>query len=116
MWMTRRRMSGRKLAAALGVSQTYVSTRLTGATPMDLIDLERFASALDVEVADLLPPAKVREGRLITTASPQAERAHTSNDRSSRATGRPTLGGRPTPTAPDLSTLRVGRLRELTRP
>jgi len=116
VWMTRRRMSGRKLAAALGVSQTYVSTRLTGVTPMDLIDLERFASALDVEVTDLLPPARNREGRLITTASPAAEPGRTSNARSSRATGRPRLDGRPPRTTQDQSTVRPVRLRELTGP
>ena len=114
--LARRRTSGRKLAEQLGVSPSWVSYRLTGAQPIDLNDLARISAALDVDVTDLLPPARNREGRLITTASPQAERAHTSNDRSSRATGRPRLGGRPTPAAPDLSTVRVGRLRDLTRP
>jgi transcriptional regulator with XRE-family HTH domain len=51
--------SGKELAAAVGMSQSGMSARLTGATPIDLNDLERIARALDMEVADLLPtPAR----------------------------------------------------------
>lgn len=53
--LTRRRMSGRQLAAKLGVSQTWLSSRLVGNTPIDLNDLQRIAEALQVNPTDLLP-------------------------------------------------------------
>lgn len=55
-WMGKRRISGAQVARLLGVSQMWVSDRLRGATPINLNDLERIATALDVAVADLLPP------------------------------------------------------------
>jgi DNA-binding Xre family transcriptional regulator len=61
----RQRMSGRQLASKLGVSQTWMSTRLAGTTPIDLNDLERIAGILDVDVFELLP---AREGRVVTHA------------------------------------------------
>jgi transcriptional regulator with XRE-family HTH domain len=64
--MARRRVSGRQLAATLGVSQTWMSTRLAGSTPIDLNDLDKMARALNVEVVDLLPPS--REGRTVVIA------------------------------------------------
>ena len=57
-----RRMSGRQLAAQLGVSQSWMSTRLAGTTPIDLNDLERIAEIFDIDVMDLIPQ---REGKLI---------------------------------------------------
>lgn len=53
--MTRRRVSGRELARRLGVSQPWVSYRLTGETPITLADVEKIAAALDVPVSVLLP-------------------------------------------------------------
>lgn len=61
--MTRRRISGRHLASALGVSQTWVSSRLAGGTPIDLNDLQRIAGALNTPVAALLPPS-INDGLL----------------------------------------------------
>ncbi|WP_422751377.1 helix-turn-helix domain-containing protein [Micromonospora sp. WMMD1219] len=58
--LTRRRMSGRKLAQMLGVSPSWVSYRLTGQQPIDLNDLQRIADVLGVTVIDLLPAAMVR--------------------------------------------------------
>jgi len=64
--LARRRVSGRKLADQLGVSPSWVSYRLTGAQPIDLNDLERIASALNVEVIDLLPRGpRPSEGRTV---------------------------------------------------
>lgn len=54
--MTRKRVSGRRLAELLNVSPSWVSYRITGVTPIDLNDLERIAAVLEVAVADLLPP------------------------------------------------------------
>lgn len=64
--IARRRKSGRQLAAELGVSQTWMSTRLNGATPIDLNDLEKIATILNVEVSDLLP--RNTEGRVVVSA------------------------------------------------
>lgn len=49
------RISAAELARRAGMSQPYVSRRLTGAQPFDLADLERIASVLGVAILDLLP-------------------------------------------------------------
>ncbi len=77
--MARRRISGRQLAALLGASQTWVSSRLSGATPIDLNDLARIAEALGTYPSELLPRAT--EGRLITTAAPRGGTGSGTNDR-----------------------------------
>jgi transcriptional regulator with XRE-family HTH domain len=102
----RKRMSGRQLATKLGVSQTWMSTRLSGTTPIDLNDLEKIARVLDVEVTDLLPRSG---GGLITTASPQADHQTRTNARSPRLTGRPTLTGQPKRASERESTRRPAR-------
>lgn len=51
-----RRMSQRELARQLGVSQPWVQGRIAGETAITVADLERIAAALDVPLADLLPP------------------------------------------------------------
>lgn len=53
--MARRRINGVELARRLGVSQAWVSRRLSAETPFDVDDLERIARALDVEPAALIP-------------------------------------------------------------
>jgi len=53
--MIRRGVTGKQLAASLGVSSAWISYRLTGTQPIDLTDLERIAVALDVSVMDLIP-------------------------------------------------------------
>jgi DNA-binding Xre family transcriptional regulator len=55
-WMARRRVSGVKLAERIGRTQQYVSRRLNGDVAFDLDDLGHIAIALDVGIADLLPP------------------------------------------------------------
>lgn len=53
--LARRQLPGSALAAAVGKSEMYVSRRLRGDIPFDLIDLEQVAQFLGVAVADLLP-------------------------------------------------------------
>lgn len=73
--LARRRISGRHLAEATGMSQSAISARLTGATAIDLDDLQRIAAALDVRVLDLFPvevaeptPAVSTRPRVVTRA------------------------------------------------
>lgn len=73
--LTRRRMSGRQLAARLGVSQTWLSSRLVGSTPIDLNDLQRIAEVLQVTPADLLPSTtQAGHGRVTGNYRPAAPR------------------------------------------
>lgn len=53
--LARQRMSASALAKALGKSEMYVSRRLRGEMPLDLDDLERIASALEVNFVALMP-------------------------------------------------------------
>jgi transcriptional regulator with XRE-family HTH domain len=53
--MARRRMSGRQLAQRLGVSANWVSLRMSGAQTINLNDLDRIATVLEVQAVDLLP-------------------------------------------------------------
>lgn len=56
-----RNLNATQLAERAGMTQPYISRRLTGATVFDVEDLYGIAEALDVEVAALLPtPAKTR--------------------------------------------------------
>lgn len=50
--MSRRRLSGTRLAAASGLSQSYMSHRLRDQAPFTLNDVEAICAALD---QDLLP-------------------------------------------------------------
>jgi transcriptional regulator with XRE-family HTH domain len=51
----RRRLSASALATRMGVTQRYISRRLTGETPLDVNDLAEIAAALDVTITDLIP-------------------------------------------------------------
>lgn len=53
--LARRRVTQSELAAAVGVSNAWVSVRLSGKQAIDLNDLESIAAAIDVPVYDLLP-------------------------------------------------------------
>src|SRR5262245_30870273 len=53
----RRRLSASALAIRMGVTQRYISRRLTGEAPLDLNDIEMIARVLDVEPAKLLTNA-----------------------------------------------------------
>lgn len=106
--LARRRMSGRQLAALLDVSQTWMSTRLKGTTPIDLNELSRIAAALNVEVAELLPRAN--EGRLITTGGALREKDRQLNVGKGTVAGQPRPNGHPKRTQPHPSTRRPVRL------
>lgn len=54
-WMGRRGVRQSQLARVLGENEQWLSTRLRGATPLNLNDLERIAQALAVNVVDFLP-------------------------------------------------------------
>lgn len=94
-WIGRRQTTGRKVAAKIGKSQTWVSTRTRGETEIAVNDLQLFAQALDVEVSALLPTGQ-------RTSLPKP----TVPDRAMRAAHLATAGcpNRPTPTAPNLTT------------
>ena len=53
--MARRGVAQMTLAAAVGVSQSGLSKRLRGHTPLDVNELLRIAAFLDVPVNDLIP-------------------------------------------------------------
>lgn len=107
--LARQRKSGRQLANALGASQTWVSSRLNGTTPIDLNDLARIAEALGIYAADLLP--RSTEGRLITTASNRHQAPPAPNGRSGNQPERPARTGHPSRTQAEESTRRPSRLR-----
>lgn len=52
-WQGRRRVSGVRLAAAIGKSQPYVSLRLSGKRPWNLNELEIIAETLGVDITML---------------------------------------------------------------
>jgi transcriptional regulator with XRE-family HTH domain len=60
--MVRAGVTGRELARRLGTSQTWVSTRLNGVTPLDLDDMQRIADALGVTIVELMQAAVRRTG------------------------------------------------------
>lgn len=107
--LARRRKSGRSLADDLGVSQTWMSTRLNGTTPIDLNDLERIAIALDVDVADLVLPTR-REGRFITAVGSDKESQVPVKSHKPHGPERSPLTSYPHTTAVGLSTRRPGRI------
>lgn len=60
--LARRRLSASELARRMGVTQRYISRRLTAEIAFDVDDLQHVASALGVAVTDLLP-ADARQPR-----------------------------------------------------
>lgn len=110
--MVRRGMTGVQLARRLGVSQPWVSYRLTGAQEIGTNDLERIAEALDVQIIDLLPRAVAEIPRTLGYAQTYVDLSHVTpavtpsrppDNRPRRGPGRP---GRPGPSA--TRTRRVG--------
>lgn len=53
--LARRRLSASELARRMGVTQPYISRRLTGDITISIDDLEKMADALEVEITALLP-------------------------------------------------------------
>lgn len=59
----RKRITGAALARSLGVSEAWVSYRLSGKQTIDLGDMERIAAALGVAPVELLPADIRRPGQ-----------------------------------------------------
>lgn len=102
-----RRMSGRQLAAELKVSQSWMSTRLAGTTPIDLNDLERIAGILDIEVWDLIPQ---REGKLIAVGGAARPQRAESKPWNLGAPNRPRPKGPRSRNTPSAVNRRTGRV------
>jgi transcriptional regulator with XRE-family HTH domain len=64
--LARRQISGKQLAAHLGISQFAVSRRLRGETPFTVDELTAIAEFLGVSLHDLLPGGE----RPIAAAAP----------------------------------------------
>lgn len=83
--LLRRGMSARDLAAKIGVKQAYISRRMTGEVPLNLDEIEAIATALGVDVLDLLrepqplPPLEPIQPRLIVRGG--ARRRYSDNAR-----------------------------------
>ena len=60
--MGRRRVTGKQVAAAIGVSQPQASARINGAVAWSVDDVYAVAALLDCKVADLLPDATRQYG------------------------------------------------------
>ena len=56
--MVRKRVNGAQMAQKLGKSAAWVSYRLNGIQPIDLVDLEMMADALGVKPAQLMPTSE----------------------------------------------------------
>jgi len=65
--LVRRRRSASDLARQIGMTQPYLSRRLTGEVALDLDDLQRIAGALEVDVRDLLPARGVNYASSLAT-------------------------------------------------
>ena len=95
------RVSGARIARALGKSEAWVSYRLNGKQPIDLLDLERICEVLGVRPADLVVRAE-RTGSLMnadsfTVANRPARDSFTPAKRpvDNRPSGGPPNGRRP---------------------
>ena len=103
--LARRRLSASELARRMGVSQPYISRRLTGDTALDIDDLEQIAGILGMEIADLFP----MPGRVITTyATGRANDRQVTREYPGVA-DRTRPNGHPKRTLPDLATRRPAR-------
>jgi transcriptional regulator with XRE-family HTH domain len=91
VWMTRRRLTGERLAQRLKVSPAWVSYRINGKQEIGLDDLQQIAEALEVEVLDLFPVEVAEPTR---TVAPLATRVIT------RRRGSPTQSYGTTPPRP----------------
>jgi transcriptional regulator with XRE-family HTH domain len=106
--LARRMMSASELGRRVGMTQPYISRRLTGETAFDIDDLAKIADALGVEVAELLP--RPNEGRLVTTSRHRETSPREINDRKATLTGRTRPIGGPANPIPRQATRRPARL------
>lgn len=105
----RRRLSASELARMMGVSQPYLSRRLTGDVAIDVDDLALIARILGVQMTDLLP--RSQEGRVLPTgAQATGERRQGITIRKFHPANRPKSNGHPKRTHPDPSTRRPARI------
>lgn len=72
--MGRKRITGAALARSLGVSEAWVSYRLSGKQTIDLSDMERIAASLGVAPVELLPADVRRPGQPTVAKVPRADR------------------------------------------
>lgn len=103
VWALRRGMSHTTLAERAGMKQAYLSRRMTGQIGFDLLDLERLADVLEVDVLDFFPsepvepepatPAPLRP-RVVKYAGRGGSRRSRINERYHSQTVRPGLPGR----------------------
>lgn len=112
-WMGRRRINQAALGRALSENEMWVSRRLRGRQPITISDLQRFAEALGVEVADLIPRAvrTATGGNTLRNprrgdrpnpivSAPPADQPKVAPDRPTPATSRPPRGPRRAHTTP----------------
>jgi transcriptional regulator with XRE-family HTH domain len=117
--------SGKELATMTGMSQSGISARLTGATPIDLNELDAIARALGVEVVELLPlddqPAErvLTRRRRLTGSYPIATAAATPTQPDShhiRPSARPAGSPRSMSRVPAPTTASISRPARLSHP
>lgn len=106
--LARKRWRQAQFATLLGVSEVWVSRRLSGKTEISLDDLREMADGLGVTVADLLPRSARQgtngsSGILAEPAAPHAVRVTSPRGAARSATRRPVRTGRPLHTVPDRS-------------
>lgn len=63
VWLTRRGLSQRALADALGITPSALSRRLRGAMDFSVNELGQVAALLDITLADLLGPSILQARR-----------------------------------------------------
>jgi transcriptional regulator with XRE-family HTH domain len=85
VFLARRRMSASELARRTGMTQPYMSRRLTGEIAFDVDDLDQIATVLEVNVADLLPRSARSE---VTAYSTTPAAPHAVDVRSPRSRAR----------------------------
>ncbi|HEY9523481.1 MAG TPA: helix-turn-helix transcriptional regulator [Thermopolyspora sp.] len=95
--MGRNKVSGRALAKRMGRSPNWVSLKVSGSRSIDVDEMDLFADALDVRLADLLPADK-REASTRKRRDPLEPRviAKIGHPAEPRSAGRTPLGRLPT--------------------
>jgi DNA-binding Xre family transcriptional regulator len=96
--LARRNISAAELARRTGITQRSMSRRITGEKAIDLLDLEKIARALEVEVTTLLPARDLnhRSGPVTESMShranthPAGSAVRTTPASTTRTTRRPT--------------------------
>lgn len=93
VWMTRRRMTGARLAELLDVSPAWVSYRINGQQEIGLDDMAAIAAALGTDWRELLPASERQPvatvTRLESRTLSRAGRRRRPNNPSLALTGRP---------------------------